>query len=251
VSFAASITVDVDGAAGLPGGGAGSERRLTSRSERLYGVDRGLERILGRLAAHGARATFYVPGVVARDHPDAVREIAAGGHEIGHHGHRHRRPDELDDDAQAQELVEGIEALAAVTGARPRGYRAPGWELAPATLAALSGLGFSHDSSLMGDDRPYPLAGGLVELPVHWSLDDAPWFERALDPRPLLAAWTAEARSAAREERHVTYTLHPEILGRGHRIGVLEGLLEHLNSAGARLLAHGDVVRELATAAPP
>jgi peptidoglycan/xylan/chitin deacetylase (PgdA/CDA1 family) len=250
VSFAASITVDVDGVAGLPDGGAGSGGRLTSRSERLYGIDRGLGRILGRLGDAGVRATFYVPGVVARDHPDALREIASGGHEIGHHGHTHRRPDTLADSAQVRELAEGIEALAAVTGTRPRGYRAPGWELAPATLAALPGLGFAFDSSLMGDDRPYALAGGLVELPVHWSLDDAPWFERSLDPRPLLAAWTAEADAAAREERHVTYTLHPEILGRAHRVAVLDGLLEHLSGAGGRLLPHGDVVRELATAAP-
>jgi peptidoglycan/xylan/chitin deacetylase (PgdA/CDA1 family) len=248
--FCASVTVDVDGVAGLPDGGAGSGRRLTSRSERLYGVERGLERVLDTLAAHGVRATFYVPGVVAWDHPDAVREIVSRGHEIGHHGHTHRRPDTLSDRAQRRDLIAGIDALTEIAGVTPRGYRAPGWELAPATLAALAARGFTHDSSLMGDDRPYVLAGGVLELPVHWALDDAPWFERDLDPRPLLAAWTAEAGAAAREARHVTYTLHPEILGRAHRVAVLDGLLDHLAAMGARLLTHDDVVRELATAPP-
>ena len=42
VSAALSITVDVDGAAGLPGGGAGYEHRLSSWSERTYGITRGL-----------------------------------------------------------------------------------------------------------------------------------------------------------------------------------------------------------------
>ena len=56
-----SVTVDVDGVAGLacrPGGPW--EGRLTSRSEHEF-VWRGLERVLGVLERHGARATFYVP----------------------------------------------------------------------------------------------------------------------------------------------------------------------------------------------
>src|SRR6201999_2563408 len=84
------------------------------------------------------------------------------------------------------------------------------------------------DSSLMGDDRPYPIAGGrLMELPVHWSLDDAPHFAATSDPAGLLGVWIAELRAAHREARHVTFTLHPEILGRPHRIDVLRRLLDH------------------------
>jgi peptidoglycan/xylan/chitin deacetylase (PgdA/CDA1 family) len=221
-----AITVDVDGEAGLPDGGRGYAHRLTSRSERLYGLTRGLPRILAVLAEFGAPATFYVPGVTAARHPDAVRSILAAGHELAHHGHTHRRPDGLAADEQRAEIADGIAALGAF-GAPPRGYRAPGWELTPVTLALLVEHGFAYDSSLMGDDRPHRVAGGaLVELPVHWSLDDAPHFAATTDPSGLMQVWCDEVALAATEQRAITLTLHPEILGRPHRADVLRRVLE-------------------------
>jgi peptidoglycan/xylan/chitin deacetylase (PgdA/CDA1 family) len=237
-----SITVDVDGEAGLPDGGRAYEHRLTSRSERRYGLRRGLPRVLDVLARAGLRATFYVPGVVALRHADEVRAIVAAGHELGHHGHTHRRPDRLSAREQRGELEEGIAALAALADAPVRGYRAPGWELTPVTLAALGQLGFAYESSLMGDDRPYRIAAGaseLVELPVHWTLDDAPFFcAGAADPGRLLAVWECELERAVAERRHLTYTLHPEILGRPHRIAVLERLVERLRERDVPHLTH-------------
>jgi peptidoglycan-N-acetylglucosamine deacetylase len=219
-----SITVDVDGEAGLPDGGRAYAQRLTSRSERAYGLRRGLPRLLDVLAEFGVRATFYVPGVVAQRHPDEIRGLLEAGHELGHHGNTHVRQDLLAPAAQRAELEEGLAALGALGGGPVRGYRAPGWELTPATLRALVSLGFSHDSSLMADDRPY-VVGGLVELPVHWTLDDAPHFSHTTDPEPLLRCWLAELACALAEDRHITYTLHPEILGRPYRLDVLRRLL--------------------------
>ncbi len=43
-------------------------------------------RLLEVLAAHGARATFFMLGSEVEAHPDIVREVVAGGHEIGNHG---------------------------------------------------------------------------------------------------------------------------------------------------------------------
>lgn len=239
-----SITVDVDGETGLPDGGRAYEQRLTSRSERSYGIRRGLPRVLDVLADAGLRATFYVPGLVALRHPDEIRAIAQAGHELGHHGHTHRRPDRLSAREQRCELEEGLAALGQVADQPVRGYRAPAWELTPVTLAALGELGFAYESSLMGDDRPYRICAGsseLTELPVHWTLDDAPYFAGgAPDPARLLAVWVAELERAAAEGRHLTYTLHPEILGRPHRIGVLEALVERLRASGVVHLTHAE-----------
>jgi peptidoglycan-N-acetylglucosamine deacetylase len=91
----------------------------------------------------------------------------------------------------------------------------------------------------MGDDRPY-MVGELVELPVHWTLDDAPHFERTTDPDPLLRCWLAELACALAEERHITYTLHPEILGRPYRLPVLQRLLEAVRESGTRHLTHAE-----------
>lgn len=246
-----SITVDVDGAAGLPGGGAGYEHRLSSWSERTYGLARGLPRILEVLDEFGVRATFYVPGITAERHPEEIAALAATRHELGHHGHTHRRPDELDEDMQLWEIAEGTSALEAITGRALAGYRAPGWELTAATLAGLADAGFAFDSSLMGDDRPYVIdAGGrpLVELPVHWALDDAPHFKHTTDVAGLLAVWIAELWAARREERHTTVTCHPEILGRAHRLDVLRRLLDAAAGQQIECVVHGDVARAMVAA---
>jgi peptidoglycan-N-acetylglucosamine deacetylase len=218
----ASVTVDVDGVAGLacrPGGPWG----LTARSEHEF-VWRGLERVVAVLDRHGASATFYVPGVTAAENPEALRELLAAGHEIAHHGHAHLPTQTLDAAGERDELLRGIEALAQV-GVAPRGYRSPGWELTPTTLAVLAELGFAWDSSLMGDERPYRL-GALVELPVHWRLDDVPYWLAYRDPREVLAIWRAEFDHA--DGGHITYTIHPEHTGRGHRLTLLDGLLDHV-----------------------
>jgi peptidoglycan-N-acetylglucosamine deacetylase len=236
-----SVTVDVDGECGLPGGGRGWGSRLSSRSERAYGLARGLPRVLDALARFAVAGTFYVPGLVAERHRDELAAVLDAGHELGHHGHTHRRPDRLSAREQHAELEDGLAALTALAGGPVRGYRAPGWELTPVTLAALGALGFTHDSSLMGDDRPYRIASGehsLVELPVHWSLDDAPHFAHSTDPAGLLAVWLAELRHARAEQRQLTLTLHPEILGRPHRIEILHTILDELQATGTPTLTH-------------
>jgi peptidoglycan/xylan/chitin deacetylase (PgdA/CDA1 family) len=235
-----AITVDVDGVAGLPDGGRDYAHRLSSRTERTYGVTRGLPRILRILGAHAVRATFYVPGVTALEHPDAIHSIVDAGHELAHHGHTHRRPDLLSEADQRAEIEHGLDALATF-GVRPLGYRAPGWELTPFTLGLLADYGFVYDSSLMGDDRPHRL-GSLVELPVHWSLDDAPYFATSPFGAGLWDVWRGELELAAVEERTITLTLHPDILGRGQRAGVLRQVLELAHSLGLRPATHGELV---------
>jgi peptidoglycan/xylan/chitin deacetylase (PgdA/CDA1 family) len=147
----------------------------------------------------------------------------------------------VDGARERDELERGLEALDAIA-VRPRGYRSPAWELTPLTFDLLGQYAFVYDSSLMGDDRPYRLAGGLVELPVHWSLDDVPYLayhpERPTGlshPRDLLAMWCDAADLARAEDRHLTYTMHPEHAGRTH---LLRGLLDHLTSTGTPIVTH-------------
>jgi peptidoglycan-N-acetylglucosamine deacetylase len=233
----ASITVDVDGVAGLacrPGGPW--EGRLTSRSEHEY-VWRGLARVLAVLERHDAVATFYVPGVTVLERPQVFAELLAAGHEIGHHGHRHLPTHTLDAVGERDELIRGLAVLQDHLDLTPAGYRSPGWELTPATLALLGELGFTWDSSLMGDEQPYRL-GELIELPVHWRLDDVPYWLAHRDPREVLAIWTAEHEHA---DGHLTYTIHPEHTGRGHRLTLLDGLLDHIGPT----ITHSDACAAL------
>jgi peptidoglycan/xylan/chitin deacetylase (PgdA/CDA1 family) len=243
-----SLTFDVDAEAGLGAELAAHRPRLSSLSEREFGVRRRLPRILELLGEHGLRGTFYVPGATAVRDPEAIGSIVAAGHEIGHHGHDHLRSHELDSARQAAEIDAGLAALQPFLGDAV-GYRSPAWELTPHTAELLVARGFSPDSSLLGDDRPYWLdagAGRILELPIHWSLDDFAWFGMGRASRPIaasawLGAWTDELAGAARDGRPTTLTFHPEVIGRGYRALALERLLAHLTSTGATALTHSEL----------
>lgn len=216
---------------------------LTTQSEARFGAGRALERLLRVMDEHHAPSTFFVPGEIAQLYPREVQAVMAAGHEIGHHGHIHLAIDRIREIEQREEMERGLEALAAL-GVTPRGYRCPGWDLTRYTLELLVQHGFQYDSSCMGDDRPYYLpshSDRLLEMPVHWSLDDWVFFRFSngniydgngtmSDPEACLNTWKREVLNAVDEGGHVTITMHPEVMGRGYRAHMLGEFLGWLRS---------------------
>jgi peptidoglycan-N-acetylglucosamine deacetylase len=214
-------------------------------SHQAYGPLVGVPRILGLLAEYGLPATFFVPGLTAERYPQAVERILEAGHEIGHHSYAHFSPFDQDEAAERADFERALAVLERF-GVRPEGFRCPSWEPTWRTPALVAEYGLAYDSSLMDDDRPYLLetpAGELVELPVHWSLDD--WEQYAYLPRPpfkspiesprkVLDLWTSELDAMRRYGCLFVLTCHPFLSGRPHRVEVLRGLIE-------RALAAGDV----------
>jgi peptidoglycan/xylan/chitin deacetylase (PgdA/CDA1 family) len=248
---AVALTIDVDGPCGVTGSLGGTESDLSAMSEAEYGITRGLPRILDLLNDNSIHATCYVPGETAQRYPDMVRQVIEAGHEIGHHGHRHLSPARIDETAQYAEIEEGLQALAEAGAARPAGYRAPDWQLTAYTFALLGEFGFAYDSSLMGDDRPYIAShdgSSVLELPVHWTLDDWPFFGwtpdygwPGADPEAVQRIWAEELRSAVAEHRMVTYTMHPEITGHPSRLAVLHNLVTAAREADVWFATHGEI----------
>ncbi len=84
--------------------------------------------VLDLLAAHGARATFFVVGVGVTAHPELVRRTVAEGHEVANHTLGHERLDHLDGPGVRAQLEGGAGAISALglgSGARPRLVRVP------------------------------------------------------------------------------------------------------------------------------
>jgi peptidoglycan-N-acetylglucosamine deacetylase len=254
---AVCLTFDVDAEAPWLAQSPEYAGRLSTLSEGRYGVVRAVPRILDLLRRRQARATFYIPGTTAERYPDCVRSVVAAGHEVGHHGYLHLRSHEVGPETQRAEIERGLGALGRLLDHAPRGYRSPAWELTPETFALLLEHGFGWDSSCMGDDRPYleELNGRpLLELPVHWSLDDWPYHGWSVErggnmssPSSWVQSWLAEFESARGERRLVTYTMHPEVVGRGYRFSALEELMEAMEDRGSVWFpSHGEVAGVLA-----
>jgi peptidoglycan/xylan/chitin deacetylase (PgdA/CDA1 family) len=254
---AVAITFDVDAECGWLAEGEAYAKRLTTLSEARFGVTRGLPRILELLEDVGVGATFYVPGDTAERHPEKLTGLLDPRHEIGHHGHLHLRSDKVSPDDQRREVERGLEALDRHLGVRPRGYRSPSWEMTPETFDLLLEHGFAYDSSMMGDDRAYLERRedrSILELPVHWSLDDWPYFAWNLEtegnlasPERVLQVWMRELQNALLDGRLMTITMHPEVIGRGYRIDVLRSFIEGARTLGNVWFAtHGQIADHIA-----
>jgi peptidoglycan/xylan/chitin deacetylase (PgdA/CDA1 family) len=217
-----------------------------------FGPRVGLPRIIELLGREGIPATWFVPGHSLETFPENTQAIVDGGHELACHGWFHEDFSELAAEAQASILGRSVEAVRRVTGAPPKGFRAPYWALGRESLGLILDAGFTYDSSLMADDyRPYRIRldgehsvehgttfgteSPLIEVPVYWTLDDWPLFEpdgaRGRDgmspPSKVLEIWTGELRYAYEHAPGglLTVTMHPECIGRGHRMAMLEAFI--------------------------
>lgn len=212
----------------------------TPISQGQYGERVGLPRVLTLLAETGIKATFFVPGTTAERYPERVREILAGGHEIGHHGYTHHSPVLLNYEEERAQLEKGIEALQRVAGIRPLGYRSPAWDLSNHSIGLLKEFGFDYESSLMGDDyRLYRVghedgSSGLIEIPISWLLDDFVHFEIVDNgaglaaPSTVYEIWAGEFEGAYAERGIFCLTMHPQVIGRYPRIRMLEKLIHFM-----------------------
>jgi peptidoglycan/xylan/chitin deacetylase (PgdA/CDA1 family) len=93
-------------------------------------------RILEALASHGATATFFVLADRCQAHPELVRAMLAGGHEVALHGRRHDPWLTTRSPARgAAEIREALEILATL-GARARRFRPPFGAVSPRLFEA-------------------------------------------------------------------------------------------------------------------
>ena len=222
-----------------------------------FGPRVGAPRLLELLAREGIASTWFVPGHTLVTFPETVGAIVNGGHELGTHGWYHEDLAELPRDEQREILERSRDAVAEVAGEPPRGFRAPYWSLGGDTLELVETAGYRYDSSLMaGDFHPYMVRvrdrhsivegsswgweSSLVEAPVSWALDDWPHFEPnpasgrdgLSAPSKVLEIWTGELRWAWEHEPGgvLTITMHPECIGRGHRVLMLEAFIAEARS---------------------
>ena len=231
------------------------------------------ERILALLRRYEIPTTWFIPGHTIETYPAASAEVVEAGHEIGHHGWTHVPPANLSREAEEAGLVLGNEAIKRLSGQNARGYRSPSWDLSPHTIELLLKHGFLYESSMMGHDYlPYRARQGdvielekpailgretkLVEMPISWTLDDYPHFEFVRTSTAILGGlkpasgvlenWYDDFDYMTRimDWGIITYTCHPFVIGRGHRMLMLERLIEKLRARNAVFLTMEAAVRE-------
>ncbi|WP_309491361.1 polysaccharide deacetylase family protein [Trinickia mobilis] len=252
---AVAVTVDFNDEHGI----LTQEPRIAGREKSLsvwrYGAKRGVDRVLAALDEFGVPASWFVPGRVAETHADTLRRIAARRHEIGLSGYRCEDYDTLTLSEQQNTFDAGHAALRSTLGHDAMGFRSFSGNWAPGFADFLRERGIEWSSSWRGDDLPYyhaddtepaPHRAKLVELPLHYELEDEPYFVYNLAPpvpvgqpriasyREVLGNWKQDFDAFHRFGLCFVMRLHPEIIGTAGRIDILRNLLAHMRS-------HGDV----------
>jgi len=190
--------------------------------------------ILDLLARYQVKATFFVVGEVARDHPSLVHRLVAEGHEVACHGFSHRPLWDLTPASLAAELAAWAGVVEPITGRPALGFRAPTFSLEERTAWAIPVLrraGYRYDSSifpvrnylygvngvpagpyrLSEDDITRPADDGLWEFPMTvWRVGPVPLpvaggFYLRLLPLPLVLL---ALRQVSQRRPFVLY-LHP------------------------------------------
>jgi len=233
-----------------------------------------IPRIVDLLARYNVKATFFTPGHTIESAWRSVETYVEAGHELAHHGWTHRPPATVERAEEEEEIVRGNEAIKKISGRTARGYRSPSWDLSPHTIELLLKHGMQYDSSLMGDDYDcyfarqgdvaelkVPFVRGrettLVEMPISWSLDDFPYFEYMRNPNGAIQQGLSNATQVLenfvddftymtriRERGILTYTFHPHVIGRGHRMMMLERLILKLLEHGAMFMTMEQALAE-------
>lgn len=232
----------------------------------------GAERILRLLNKLNVTSTWFIPGLTLETYPDVCRQVARDGHEIGHHGWTHVAPANMSREEEVSGLERANASIRRLTGKYATGYRSPSWDLSEHTVDLLIEQGFEYDSSLMGHDYlPYFVRKGdivkfdepavfgketaLVELPVSWSLDDFPHFEYLRTDSGVLPGlrninsvmenWVEDFLYLKEDMDWgvITFTFHPFVIGRGHRMRFLERLIRRLQEEGAQFISMQEAMR--------
>jgi len=224
--------------------GPGKPESPSAESRGRYAARVAVPRIEQMLDDYGIKSTFFVPGHTASLHPELVRRLYDKGHEIGHHNYYHEAAVSLTLDEERAIVERSSAVLAGITGERPVGYRCPSWLTSIHTMDLLSEYGFLYDSSMMDEEAPYifePAPGRpeMVELPVAWELDDAPYFlfnfspaYRAgmSSPDKVFGIWKTEFLAAYDTHHFFNLTMHPQISGHSHRLLMVRELIEFMRS---------------------
>jgi hypothetical protein len=152
--------------------------------DRIYRT--AVPRLLDLFDRVGVRATLFVVARDAESEADLWREAVRRGHEIASHSLTHPLPfTGLGGAALGREVAESRARLERAIGRPVVGFRAPGWYVDDATLAAIAGAGYRYDASVF----PSPALGAhalVRKILARGAVRDAsvwPALRRAFSPR--------------------------------------------------------------------
>ncbi len=220
-----------------------------------YGGRAGVWRLLDFLDAMNVKGSMSINGRAAELYPEAVRAVAAAGHEVVGHGWENDvLTDDQDPDKELDEIRRVTRAIGEAAGTRPVGWTSPGSAGSANTLGLLAGEGYIWNGDEANDDLPYvrnTANGPMVLLPrVNMFLNDLVMW---IIPRASTEAiWEnfrdtfdqLYAEGAAGSPKWIEIVLHAQFAGRPTLIPTMRKCIEYARRHDAVWFARkGDIAR--------
>ena len=236
----------------------GTSIGFTDFSRGQYGPHEGLARCLDMLDTMNIKSTFFVPGAVIETYRDTVEEIHRRGHELACHGYQHESSPELTREEMEEILDKSESLLFDITGKKPAGHRAPESVLQDFMPELLAKRGYLYSSAMKDCDWAYLWEKDgkelpLVELPNDITMDDFTYYYftfsdpavRCMYPnREVYGNWKQEFDALALEGNKIfILKLHPQMIGRASRIGMVGELIAYMQDHGAWIATCEEVAR--------
>lgn len=199
-------SVDFDAVSGWLGTGANPDNTMADFSSGYFSGLVGVTRLLKlfKKLDIADKVTWCIPGHSMETFTAQTKAIVDSGAEIALHGYSHESASQMSAEQEREVLQKTIELATKLTGKKPRGYRAPLYQLKERTISLLQEHDFLWDSSLSHkDSEPYFLPqdptpvqpidfsrkastwmhpspafealpkSKLVEIPLNWYMEDA------------------------------------------------------------------------------
>ncbi len=198
-----------------------------------YGAKRGIYRLLDALARHNAKASVMTSAILAQRTPQAIKAVAAAGHEVLSHSYAMDvMPVLMTEADERSNIARCTQLLQELTGKPVKGWISPRGTPSPNTAPLLAEAGYVWYGDVFDDDLPYVQHFGkhrIVALPLSTDVNDMPYMKYGNPPRAMFETFREHLeRILEREQRAsiIDVTVHAHIFGRPHGAWFFEKIVE-------------------------
>jgi peptidoglycan/xylan/chitin deacetylase (PgdA/CDA1 family) len=119
---------------------------MADYSSGIFAGQVGVPRLLKLFQKHSISSsiTWFIPGHSLETFPTQTKAILDSGAEIGCHGYAHEGGSQMTEKQEREVIEKCVELNERLTGKKPRGWRAPLYQIREHTVGVLEELGFLY-----------------------------------------------------------------------------------------------------------
>ena len=153
------LSIDFDAVSGFLGTGASASNNLADYSSGYFAGQVGVPRLLKLFKKHkiSSNVTWFIPGHSMETFPTQTKMILESGAEIGCHGYAHEGGAQMTEPQEKEVIAKCVELATSLTGSKPRGWRAPLYQIREHTVKVLEEHGFLYGQCASFRSHTLPL----------------------------------------------------------------------------------------------